>query len=322
MAGETLTGDRGSISFINGRLRRQNKSSPLHRPLFHSLRPPRFIDRFTAGSRDYFLRPPIVVNSLPQSGSELLLEIVRTFPRVRHYGSFLSSIPTIPFRERSGAALFRLIRRIVPGEVVGAHLFFNEACARYLAARHCVHFFVYRDLRDVAVCEAHYLTYRNIWHRLHPFFADLPGDSERISAAIQGFAHERFPYHYPNIGGRFARFEGWLNRQDVMAIAYEDLCSGRLEEVIRAMIRFYALRTGSRLCERHILASVASAVADKELSTQLSSRTRSWVDSFAADHHDQFEEIAGELNRRLGYERSASRSNVMPAERTACLNAG
>ncbi|MFP3944332.1 MAG: hypothetical protein ACLFWF_10585 [Alphaproteobacteria bacterium] len=261
----------------------------------------RLAERWYAEDQDYFLRPPVIVNSFPNSGAHLVARLARAFAGSRDYGSTLKSLPTIPFRERSDAALDRLIRRIVPGEIVSAHLFFSEAHARRIAARNGVHFFVYRDLRDAAIAEAQELTCVKFWHRLHPFFAGLGNDADRISAAIQGFGHGRFPYDYPHIAHRFARYEGWLNRPDVMPIAWEDLHSDRFADVVRAMARFYLRRCRAPADEEQITAA-ARRIADEEAAGLLRSMAPgAWACAFTAEHHRRFEKIAGALNRRLGY---------------------
>jgi hypothetical protein len=273
----------------------------LRTPVQFARRLSRMAERLQTEDKDYFLRPPVIVNSFPCSGGRLLLQLTRAFPETRWYGSTVASLPTIPFRERSDVAHDRLIRRIVPGEILRAHLFFNDGHARRIAALNGVHLFLQRDLRDVAVAEAHQLTYVKYWHRLHPFFAGLKNDAQRISVAIRGFAHPRFPYHYPNIAHRFARYHGWLNRYDVVCVAFEDLYSERFEDAVRAMAHAYSRLRRTPLDEESVARDARRIIAIERSGVPQVMAPGSWIRMFKDEHHRQFEEIAGDLNRRLGY---------------------
>lgn len=277
------------------------------RPTLFLRRLGRMAERLHAEEKDYFLRPPAIVNSFPHSGARLLLQLAHAIPETRYYGGTLSSLPTIPFRERSDLAHDRMIRRIIPGEIVGAHLFFNDSHARRIAARNGVHFLLLRDLRDVAVAEAHELTYVKFWHRLHPFFASLKDDAARISAAIRGFAHARFPYRYPNIAHRFARYSGWLNRYDVMCVSCEDLYLERFEAVIREMVHFYSRQRRKPVDEDIVVREARRIIAIERPGTPRATAPGAWTRVFTEEHHRQFEEIAGDLNRRLGYAGASDR---------------
>ena len=55
-----------------------------------------------------------------------------------------------------------------------------------LAKKNVVHYFVYRDPRDVVISEAHYLREMNRWHRLAPYFRKLRVDRRRHHAFHHG----------------------------------------------------------------------------------------------------------------------------------------
>ena len=159
---------------------------------------PRAISRHRARDADYAARPALIANSFPKSGTHLLIQILQALPNAIYFGSFIASMPTITLRERSHETQRRLIGRAVPGEVIGAHIFYDPAHAAALARLNCAHYFVYRDPRDVAVSEAHYLTRMNRWHRMHRYFARrLETDGERISTAILGVTKLTFPTTTP-----------------------------------------------------------------------------------------------------------------------------
>lgn len=262
---------------------------------------PRAVVRLRASEEDYQRLPPVLANSFPKSGTNLLLQILRAF--VPHsYGSFLASMPTVPFRERTTTAHLRLIDRVAPGEAVGAHLFHNEAYAEALARKNVVHFFIYRDPRDVAVSEAHYLTHMNRWHRMHGHFAkSLETDDERLSAAILGVREAGFPYDYPDIASRFARYRGWLDRDDVFAVRFEDLVSPCRADVVCRMSAFYAARCAGSPDVDALARAGLAAIDARRSHTFRKGEVGSWRAAMKRHHIAQVEDVAGLLLAELGY---------------------
>jgi hypothetical protein len=80
----------------------------------------------------------------------------------------------------------RFLSGLVSGELVRAHLHHSPEAERAAAEQGIAHFFIYRDPRDVAVSEAHYLRSMNRWHKLHPHFKRLPSFDQALSLCIEG----------------------------------------------------------------------------------------------------------------------------------------
>ena len=191
-----------------------------------ALQLPKHLHGLRAKSEDYLAAPPVLANSFPKSGTHLLFQIVDALPNATNYGAFLASMTSsFRFRERSPENASRFIRGIVPGEIVRGHLFFHPQNAADLAEKNVVHYFAYRDPRDVVISEAHYLREMNRWHRLAPYFRKLPSIDDAILLSITGFDPPIPGLEYPNIAARFARYEDWLKRDDCLAIRFEDLAS-------------------------------------------------------------------------------------------------
>lgn len=281
---------------------RLRRSSPLRKSFDAVRQVPRAVRRWTARPADYERAPPVLANSFPKSGTHLLLRIVESFPDVRFYGAFLASMPSLTFRERTVAAHLRRIGRIAPGEALPAHLFHDERYALALAERRIVHFFIHRDPRDVAVSEAHYLTHMNRWHRMHPWFRRLPDMASRIELSIRGATDPDVPYDYPDIAARFGRYRGWLDREDVFPVRYEDLMSDRRERTVNGMIEFFAAR-GGRVGDRPVALAAALAGFDPLRShTFREGGTGGWREAFPGPLRTAMKEVAGDLLVELGYE--------------------
>ena len=153
-----------------------------------ALQIPRWWSGVRSCATDFLERPPVLANSFPKSGTHLVFQIVDALPNATNYGAFLASMTSsFRFRERSPENASRFIRGIVPGEIVRGHLFFHPQNAADLAKKNVVHYFAYRDPRDVVISEAHYLREMNRWHRLAPYFRKLPSIDEAIMLSITGF---------------------------------------------------------------------------------------------------------------------------------------
>ncbi len=259
--------------------------------------------RFRARPHDFRAAPPVLANSFPKSGTHLLFQIVDGLPNSTNYGAFLASMTSsFQFRERSPASASRSIRGFVPGEIVRGHLFYDAQNAEDLAQKNVVHLFAYRDPRDVVVSEAHYLRDMNRWHRLAPHFRKLASLDGAIMLSITGFDPPIAGLEYPNIGARFARYQGWLRRDDCLSIRFEDLASESRLNVIRRIAEFYARHCAAGLDIDACVAAMTACIAPEKSHTFRSGKKAGWQMEFTAEHRRRFDELAGELLIELGYE--------------------
>ena len=247
--------------------------------------------------------PPVLVNSFPKSGTHLLMQLVEGLPDRRNYGAFLASLTSsFRFRERPPEDVVRYIRRFVPGEIVRAHLYYDDRYADELTRKSVVHYYIYRDPRDVVVSEAHYLREMNRWHKLAPYFRKLDTIDEAISLSIDGFQPGVPGIDYPNVAARFGRYQGWFGRDDCLTIRFEDLRSERQSTIVEQMAEFYARRAHDGLDLTECARSMASHVAPHKSHTFRSGKKAGWQREFTAEHRRRFAEVAGDLLIQLGYE--------------------
>jgi hypothetical protein len=284
-------------------MRNMNRSPLLRKSILLPKLVSRFFKRLFVNGNDYLNKPPIIANSFPKSGTHLLLQILKMIPQAQGYGAFIASMPTIPFRERSKGSHIGLLMKVVPGEVVPAHLFYDPCYQSELAKRNCIHFFIYRDLRDVAVSEAYYLTDMNKWHRMHYYFANnLSSMEERISAAILGISDPNFPYDYPDISKRFSRYRGWLYQRDVCSVKYEDLMSNRRVATLYEIAQFWVNHSRTKQEIDKLVQKMEAGIEPKKSHTYRKGRIGGWRDCFSERHKEQMKSVAGDLLVELGYE--------------------
>lgn len=184
-----------------------------------ALRVPRALANLKANPEDYRAQPPIVVNSLPKSGTHMLMQVARALPNTRYFGSFIAQTPSLTLRMRSSGEIARRIRRIAPGEVLGAHLHYHPETNAALQEMNALHLFIYRDPRDVLLSEAHYLTTMARWHKMHRVFAAQPDAEARLRLAITGDGSDL----YPDACERIGAYMGWTDALGCHALSYEEL---------------------------------------------------------------------------------------------------
>lgn len=245
-------------------------------------------------------RPPVLANSVPKSGTHLLIQVLGSLPGARDWGLFLATTPSFRFRELPAASLARRVRRMADGELAGAHLHHDPAVAEAIRRRGAVHFLIYRDPRDVVVSEAHYLTHMNRWHRLHRHFQSLPDEQSRIRLAVEGLPPES-GLPYPPIGERYARFLGWLEDPATCAVRYEALAgTERLSEVAR-IVAHWCDATGYGQPARALVSAARDAINPDASHTFRRGVVGGWRESMDEETLACFYRHAGGLLERLGY---------------------
>jgi len=263
---------------------------------------PRTGRRLAASAADYQAHPPILVNSFPKSGTHLLLQMMQAAPGMTHYGAFLASMPPKPHRERSRATHLRMIGRLAPGELMPAHLFYHPEYAAALDHKQAIHFFIYRDPRDVVISEAHYLTDMHRWHDLHPYFARLASLEARISFSIQGASGPDFPFDFPDVGQRFERYRPWLTHPGVFPLRFEEIMSEKREELLRRMAVYLLERGIAANDPIHLASQLGRSILPDRSRTFRKGTAGQWQQIFTPDHKAQIKGVAGQLLVDLGYE--------------------
>jgi len=272
------------------------------------LRVPRFIDRLSSYSNCAKNVPPVLINSFPKSGTHLLTQIVSALPDRRDYGNLIASMTSsFLFRERSVENTLKKIRSIIPGETVRGHLFYNFNYDEELTSRKAVHYFIFRDPRDVVISEAHYLRDINRWHRLHRNFCQTNGLDEAISLSIQGIQDNIIKYDYPNVKKRFERYFEWLKSENVFSIRFEDLISDKRKDTVRRIVDFYAERSCLDFNRDATVRLAIDNIQPEKSHTYRKGEIGGWHEQFSSINKALFKDIAGDLIIELGYETSLSR---------------
>jgi sulfotransferase 6B1 len=283
----------------------RTKSNLVRKSASFANRAPRAWARARA-SREAFRQQPVLLgNSIPKSGTHLLMQILDGLPGARNFGTFIAQAPSISLRPRTDDRLASLLGQAVPGEVVGAHLTYAPALAGAFAPINACHFFIYRDPRDIIVSNAHYMQAMNPWNRLHRYAArHLPSLEDKITALICGLPAARAGFRFGDLRERLEPFAPWVSEPSTCAVRFEDLVGeGRLATIER-MVGHFAARAETPLDRREVVATAMASIMPERSHTFRSGSTGDWRQHLTDRHKAMVKDIAGDLLIRLGYERS------------------
>jgi hypothetical protein len=172
------------------------------------------------------------------------------------------------------------------------------------------HIFIYRDLRDVAVSQAHHILSDDptLRHEHRDLFQMLGGFDPVLSAVIGGLGP------YPGLLERWELYAPWLDVEWVMRVRFEELRADP-EGCARSFLT-YAIHNATHLLEErtgHILPTpeteteLIRRMVEKSEQTHLSTTYRKgavgdWREAFKDEHRDLFKQHdrAGWLVK-LGY---------------------
>lgn len=261
-------------------------------------RVPRALARRFADDFEREHRPPVVLTTVPKSGTHLVKQLVTALPGVRDYGTFLATIPSWGRRPRAAAAEARRIRALAPGELARAHLYHRPEVVEAARERGAFVVFVHRDPRDVIVSEAHYLADAAPWHTLHREFARR-APAERIDIGIDGLDDR--PLLYPDVAGRYEWFAGWLDDADAV-VRFEDLVSADRHKTVRELVMAYQEASRIDLDIDEVTAAALDAIDPRRSHTFREGRSGAWRDVFTPEQVARANRIAGRVLERYGYD--------------------
>ena len=238
------------------------ESAPVRKGQASILAIAKFLHRISSSEFDYSERPPIIVNSLPKSGTHLLLQMVSGLPGYSRYGGFIATTPTLTMHRRNDEALSRKIARLAPGEVCGAHLYYSESIAEALRQRGAISLFIYRDPRDVFWSEMQYLLTMNPWHRGGRYARRIRDSNDRFEFFLYGT--QRLPaiaFEWPSFANRIEPYLGWLEDSESFSCRYEGFQNSvQLKDTVDTLAAH--LRANIPIAGRHDHAAIVNGLLD------------------------------------------------------------
>ncbi|HET6596964.1 MAG TPA: sulfotransferase domain-containing protein [Anaerolineales bacterium] len=248
--------------------------------------------------------PVLLGISFPKSGTHLLDQILLGFAKVAPFSkrlhSFYAEYEGETGRKRSPEQALAWLDALRPGDIASAHLFARPEAVKRVCSPSFVPYFIFRDPRDVAVSHVFYVTDMEARHVHHEYYRLLPDFDARLQVSIKGRLEAGI--EFPNIADRFAPYLGWLDRDEVLSIHFEELISQRPATLNRILNHFLA-RVSLPVPRQRILQSMESSIDPTHSPTFRSGKTGEWKKYFTEEHKKIFKEVAGDLLLRLGFEK-------------------
>ena len=254
----------------------------------------------------------IMCNSYPKSGTHLLYQILYSIPDYQKWEDIISVQALCGIMNTADHIRWK-VGSVPDNSIFRSHLMYSPETLEILRSQgNCKQFFIYRDLRDVAVSHARWITKeRRIF--LHEIYLNKESFDEQLMSSIRGVpvgSPLGSNVSQPDIGQDFARWKGWIDDPDTLAVKFEDLVGergGSSEETRLLLIEKILDRLEVSLSQQQIRSKFASRRMNPEESHTFKKGGKGqrggWKDAFNDEHKDAFKQVAGKLLIELGYEK-------------------
>lgn len=259
--------------------------------------------------------PRILVNSIPKAGTHLLMAFLCELPQVMLSGIHIktwkvnhnarSPLDNETFRLDS-MAFRKYLARSRSGQIITAHLPWNNELENILAGQKVRSIFLIRDPRDMIVSQFHYIKALRR-HYLHEFFThDIESDDQRLMALIKGYSgtYLEKKYNIKSIGKILKSYSNWATCPHVLTTQFEKIIGDRgggdsgLQQK-----EFQRIATHiERHLDSHQLSKVIQRLSRKSSFTFRRGIIGDWKNHFSDEHKDAFKSQAGNYLIDWGYE--------------------
>lgn len=267
----------------------------------------KILRRLTSRGRvDY----PILVNSIPKSGTNLLKNIVLSIPGTLGSGVDLSLANETTTGEECLAYLQEKIGKPIPGSVYVGHVPYSEKVERWLRDNNVKQLFIYRDPRDVCVSLYHYIMKnKEKKHAYYNMYNSFGSNDLRLMRAIVGYGNGEKEFNcsadsIPSINHLYEAYVPWVqhNESEILSVRYEDLVSEVLlqDKIIENIIFFvnpYIKNTG------HLREVKKKGMDPTKSHTFRKGCKGEWKNEFESAHIEAFKKVFDQkMLSDLGYE--------------------
>lgn len=244
-------------------------------------------------------RPPILVNSIPKSGTHLLMQVARSLPDARYFGSFVSEVSSLTLKSASQARTNRAIMKFVDGEVVGSHLHYRSGNVEALGERGVLNFFIFRDPRAILLSSERYLYDQVYWNKAARYLKSIENPEDRFRLLIRGIPSDAEDWTLPPMVDRLAPYVGWANSGECFSVSFENIVGNPSREIER-LLGYYESKVGVGL-NAAARTTVLDSVRPEKSHTFRSGQPNQWRTALSGSVVREVEEQCGEVIAALGY---------------------
>ena len=256
----------------------------------------------------------ILCNSYPKSGTHLLYQILYSIPGLYKWDDIVSVQALCGVMNTASHVRWK-VGSAPDSSIVRSHLMHCDEILAVLQEFNYKALFIYRDLRDVAVSHARWVTKEERIF-LHGIYKNYPDFDTQLMSSIKGIPIGS-PFgsnlSQPDIGTDFSRWQGWVTDPNVYAVRFEELVGergGGSEENRLHIVEQILDHLEISLSSSEIKAKFSSKVMNPEESHTFQKGGRGsiggWRSFFKEKHKEAFKEVAGQLLIDLKYEKDLS----------------
>ena len=256
-------------------------------------------------------KPLIICNSYPKSGTHLLYQILYSLSGLKVWDDIVSVQALCGIMNTSSHIRWK-IGSAPSNSIVRSHLMYCDEVKEILQEFNCKVIFIYRDLRDVAVSHARWVTKeKRIF--LHQHYLNLNNFDEQLMCSIKGVPLGT-PFgsnvSQPDIGQDFLRWRGWIDDPTALAVKFEDLVGVRGNgsettrlQTIEKIINYLGINLSSAEIETQFASEVMNPQESHTFRKGGKGSIGGWKSLFKEGHKQVFKQVAGNLLIELGYEK-------------------
>lgn len=250
--------------------------------------------------------PTVIGNSMPKSGSHLIIQILEGLPQI---GPFINpGMPPLNRNEEnnilSEGEIVRRIRQLKPGDFTYCYLVAEEPYFSLLTQPKFAPIFVYRDPRDVIISHVFYATEMHAGHAMRKYYTEnLKNMEERINAAILGVNEPDAVL--TSIRKKYDRYLAWLTCPQVLSLRFEELIRERESAIQKILDHLGAHGFQPDMDRDEAVRLLKANVEPKKSGTFRKGQPGNWREHFTEENIRIFKENTGDLLVHLGYETSS-----------------
>jgi hypothetical protein len=245
--------------------------------------------------------PKILANSIPKSGTNVLLRTLYLIPGLRRK---LKKTLVESSRDTS-----KVICSLREGEICSGHLKYTEELSTLIENKGIKHIIIIRDPRDIVVSNVMYITYKDKNHRLSNYFIHkLKTDDERITASILGISGEQIGDGVDSLGmlEHFKGYLAWLQDKNCLLVKFEDLIGSKgggsdilQGKVLDEIIDYLGIEVSTER-KKYIMSSIFNPGSRTFVKGQIGE----WKNTLTQSQVGLLKEQLGAFILDLGYEKS------------------
>ncbi len=242
----------------------------------------------------------LLCNSIPKSGTNLVVQIVKSFPGVRFFDTIILDRGIWRSNQSDQPYLINGIRKLLPRECAAAHLPYTAELADVLQQQRTLHFFIIRDPRDILISDLHFASRIAYWHPLYKDLNRMANDDERLYALIRGFEYGNGKVH-PDFGVRMRKYLGWIDEPRTCVVKFEDLVGTNPASTLERMDLYFKEHAGWA-GQSDPVKTTTSVIDPGRSKTFRKGQIGEWREQFSEGHLHAFSEVASDLLQKFQYE--------------------